>query len=77
MIVIMRRVLLLETDERAGLAAALTSTCASNGVSLEISTGPGHVLLTFEADDLTTETAVDALRLVDGVDDVHAYSVAV
>jgi len=73
----MRRVLLLETDERAGLAAELTSACAARGVSLEISTGPGHVLLTFEADDETTTQAVDALKQVKGVDNVHPYSVAV
>jgi osmotically-inducible protein OsmY len=73
----MRRVLLLQTDERAGLAAALTSTCAARGVSLEISTGPGHVLLTFEADNETTDRAVDALKQVAGVDNVHSYSVAV
>lgn len=75
--VIMRRVLLLETDERAGLAADLTAACAQRGVSLEISTGPGHVLLTFEADEDTTAQAVDALQQIKGVDSVHAYSVAV
>ena len=73
----MRRVLLLETDERAGLAANLASACTARGVSLEISTGPGHVLLTFEADEETTVLAVEALKLIAGVDDVHAYSVAV
>ncbi len=73
----MRRVLLLETDERAGLAAALTSACAAKGVSLEISTGPGHVLLTFEAGDELAGEAVAVLREVDGVDNVHAYSVAI
>jgi hypothetical protein len=67
----------LETDERAGLAAALTSACASHGVSLEISTGPGHVLLTFEADNDTTNIAVEALKHVEGVANVHSYRVAV
>jgi hypothetical protein len=38
-----RRVMLLETDERAGLVAALTLACANAGVSLEITTGQGHV----------------------------------
>jgi hypothetical protein len=73
----MRRVLLLETDERAGLAAALTATCAAHGVSLEISTGPGHVLITFEAEESLTDEAVDALQQVDGVDSVHKYTVVV
>ncbi len=72
----MRRVILLETNERAGLAADLTAACAARGVSLEISTGPGHVLLTFEADDSTTALAVVALKKIAGVDSVHAYSVA-
>jgi hypothetical protein len=67
----------LETDERAGLAAALTSVCTTCGVSIEISTGPGHVLLTFEADEDTTGIAIDVLKQVAGVADVHAYSVAV
>jgi hypothetical protein len=73
----MRRVLLLETDERAGLAAALTSACAARDVSLEISTGPGHVLITFEADDQITEYTVGDLKKVGGVSNIHAYSVAV
>jgi hypothetical protein len=73
----MRRVLFLETDERAGLVAALTSSCAARDVSLEISTGPGHVLLIFEADDRTTEQTMSDLKKIAGVADVHAYSVAV
>ena len=34
-----RRVVLLETDERAGLVASLANVCAERGVSLDISSG--------------------------------------
>ncbi len=44
----LRRVVLLETDERAGLVAALAAACAAQDVSLDIVTGPGHVLITFD-----------------------------
>ncbi len=70
-----RRVVLLDTDERAGLVAELTDACRRKGVSLEISTGPGHVLLSFEADDETTEATCEGLRAVHGVEDVRAYAV--
>lgn len=72
-----RRVVLLATDERAGLVASLADTCAERGVSLEISTGPGHVLITFAASDEDAENTVDALRKVNGVASAHAYTVAV
>ena len=71
-----RRVLLLETDERAGLVAALTAACAERGISLEISTGPGHVLITFQADDDMTAKAVTVLEGIGGVASVRAYAVA-
>ena len=71
-----RRVVLLETDERSGLVASLAEACAQRNVSLEISTGPGHVLITFAADEVTTQTTLVALRAVPGVDQLHAYIVA-
>ena len=71
----LRRVVLLETDERAGLVADLSDACRRKGVSLEISTGPGHVLLSFEADDETTEATCEGLRGVSGVEGVHSYAV--
>jgi hypothetical protein len=73
----MRRVLLLETDERAGLAAAITSACTARHVSLEITSGPGHVLITFDADDDVTRSVVDDLKNVSGVDAVYPYEVAI
>lgn len=72
-----RRVVLLATDERAGLVAALAEACAARGVSLDISTGPGHVLITFAAGDELAQKTVDALRQVAGVASVHTYQVAV
>ena len=72
-----RRVLLLETDERAGLVAALADACAAQGVSLEMVTGPGHVLLSFAADDLTAERLLPSLRAIGGVLDLQPYTVAV
>lgn len=71
-----RRVVLLETDERAGLVAGLAEACAARGVSLEISTGPGHVLISFKADTQVTDATLAALRAVPGVSGVHAYEVA-
>jgi len=71
-----RRVVLLETDERAGLVAALADACASRGVSLDISTGPGHVLITFSAGDREAEETLAALRTVAGVASARAYAVA-
>jgi hypothetical protein len=70
-----RRVLLLETDERSGLVAAIAETCHSGGVSLEITTGMSHVLLTFEANQATTDGTVAALAKIPGVDAVHPYTV--
>lgn len=72
-----RRVLLLETDERPGLVAAIAACCSENGVSLEITTGPGHVLVTFEAADDAVGRLQGALAGVDGVTTVHPYRVAV
>ena len=71
-----RRVVLLETDERAGLVAAVATACAARDVSMEISTGPGHVLIMFSADAETTAATVEALECVPGVAGVHAYRVA-
>ena len=70
-----RRVLMLETDERAGLVAAVAACCAENGVSLEITTGPAHVLVTFTAEDSRVEQLSSALASVGGVTAVHAYKV--
>lgn len=70
-----RRVLLLETDERAGLVAALALACASCGVSLDITSGPGHVLLTFTASEDTVTALRGKLADVHGVSQVHAYAV--
>ena len=72
----MRRVVLLETDERAGLVAAVTLVCADAGVSLEIATGPGHVLLTFTAEEATVAGVRAAFAAVPGVRQVHLYRVA-
>lgn len=71
-----RRVVLLATDERAGLVAAIADACAGRGVSLEISTGPGHVLLTFTAGEAEAQATLRALEKVPGVAGVHAYKVA-
>ncbi len=70
-----RRVVLLETDERAGLVAALSACCASQSVSLDIVTGPGHVLITFDTDDVTLERLLPALRAVGGVVAATPYTV--
>jgi hypothetical protein len=72
-----RRVVLLETDERSGLVAALADTCAAQGVSLEITTGPGHVLITFSVEDNALTSVTDALKSVPGVISVQPYTVAV
>jgi len=71
-----RRVVLLETDERAGLVANLAEACAAREVSLEISTGPGHVLISFAAEEEKTQLTLSDLRNVPGVADLHAYEVA-
>lgn len=73
---VVRHVVLLQTDERAGLVASLANTCAERGVSLEISTGPGHVLITFAASEKDAAETLSALGRVAGVADVHAYTVA-
>jgi hypothetical protein len=70
-----RRVILLETDERAGLVAALADTCSQLGVSLEISTGIGHVLISFDADDSLAGAVAIALQGIGGVAGVHPYAV--
>jgi len=70
-----RRVLMLETDERSGLVAAVAACCAENGVSLEITTGPAHVLVTFTAEDSRVQQLSTALGKVGGVTAVHAYKV--
>ena len=71
-----RRVVLLETDERAGLVADIADACRRRGVSLEISTGPGHVLLSFEAQDSVMEAATADLEAIIGVAKAHSYTVA-
>lgn len=72
----LRHVLLLRTDERAGLVAAIARSCADRNISLEITTGPGHVLITAT----TSQDSIDALRTdflaIPGVEDVHTYEVA-
>lgn len=70
-----RWVLLLDTDERAGLVAALAERCSKRGVSLELTTGPGHVLITFQADENLVIDTASALRSVPGVLNVHPYPV--
>jgi hypothetical protein len=70
-----RRVLLLETDERSGLVASIAETCHSHGVSIDITTGLSHVLLTFEADGAATKRAIAALSTIPGVSSVHPYTV--
>ena len=71
----LRRVVLLETDERAGLVAALAAACAAQEVSLDIVTGPGHVLVTFDTDDNTLELLLPQLRGVGGVVSAMPYTV--
>ncbi len=71
----LRRVVLLQTDERAGLVAALAAACAARDVSLDIVTGPGHVLVTFDTDDATLERLLPELQLVGGVVSATPYTV--
>ena len=73
---ITRRVLLLKTDERAGLVAGLAAACAAQNVSLEIVTSPGHVLITFAADEAALETLLPHLQAVPGVVSLQPYVVA-
>jgi hypothetical protein len=70
-----RRVVLLETDERPGLVAALTVVCSQAGISLEITTGPEHVLMTFAADDADISHLRADLAAVPGVQNVYFYRV--
>ena len=70
-----RRFLMLKTDERSGLVATLALACHELGVSLEITTGHNHILLTFNADQATTDSVVVALEKVPGVEEVHPYQV--
>ena len=70
-----RRVVLLETDERAGLVAELAVVCAAQGISLEITTGPAHVLLTFAAAEQTVDKLRPRLEAVPGVERVQVYQV--
>ncbi len=70
-----RRVVLLQTDERAGLVAALAAACAARDVSLDIVTGPGHVLVTFDTDDTTLERLLPELQSVAGVVSATPYTV--
>lgn len=72
---LLRRVVLLQTDERAGLVAALSAACAARDVSLDIVTGPGHVLVTFDTDDATLERLLPEMRAVGGVVEATPYSV--
>ena len=70
-----RRVVLLETDERAGLVAALAAACAAEDVSLDIVTGPGHVLITFDTDEPTLAALLPKLEAVGGVVSATPYTV--
>jgi hypothetical protein len=70
-----RRVVLLETDERAGLVAALAAACATQDVSLDIVTGPGHVLITFDTEEVTLAALLPKLEAVGGVVTATPYTV--
>ena len=70
-----RRVVLLQTDERAGLVATLAAACAAREVSLDIVTGPGHVLVTFDTDDATLERLLPEFQSVAGVVSATPYTV--
>ena len=70
-----RRVVLLETDERAGLVAALSAACAAQNVSLDLVTGPGHVLVTFDTDDASLAALLPALASIGGVISATPYTV--
>ncbi len=72
---LLRRVVLLETDERAGLVAALSAACAAVDVSLDIVSGPGHVLITFDTDEPTLARLLPALEAVGGVVTATPYTV--
>lgn len=70
-----RRVVLLQTDERAGLVAALAAACAAEDVSLDLVTGPGHVLLTFDTDEATLAALLRKLEAIGGVVSATPYTV--
>ncbi len=70
-----RRVVLLQTDERAGLVAALAAACAAEDVSLDLVTGPGHVLITFDTDEVTLTALLPKLSAVGGVVSATPYTV--
>jgi len=72
---LLRRVVLLETDERAGLVAALSAACAALDVSLDIVSGPGHVLITFDTDAPTLARLLPTLHAVGGVVSATPYTV--
>lgn len=71
-----RRVILLDTDERSGLVASIADACAAREVSLEIATGPGHVIISFAADDAAVDALAATFRAIAGVNAVHQYAVA-
>jgi hypothetical protein len=70
-----RRVVLLQTDERAGLVAAIADACAARGISLEIATGPGHVLISLAMEETAVEPLLAAFRAIPGVASAHPYTV--
>jgi hypothetical protein len=70
-----RRVVLLRTDERQGLVAAIADACAERGISLEIATGPGHVLITLSLEEGGMESLLAAFRGIPGVESAHPYIV--
>ncbi|MGO8671573.1 MAG: hypothetical protein ACLQVD_09450 [Capsulimonadaceae bacterium] len=70
-----RHVLLLDTDERAGLVAAIAEACASRHISLEIATGPAHVLIATTADDSSIDSVTAAFLRIPGVAAVYPYTV--
>jgi hypothetical protein len=72
-----RQVLMLDTDERSGLVAAIALECHKLGVSIEITTGHNHILLTFNSELSLTDSIVSSLAKVPGVNAVHLYDVLV
>jgi len=55
--------------------AALAAACAAREVSLDIVTGPGHVLVTFDTDDATLERLLPEFQSVAGVVSATPYTV--
>jgi len=70
-----RRVVLLQTDERAGLVAAIADACAERGISLDIATGPGHVLISIAMEETGLEPLLAAFRAIPGVASAYSYVV--